>query len=48
MPVLILAPDRAVDENVVPFQTANGKRYIADEKIIRRYLSQQYGLPEAG
>lgn len=48
MPVLIVAPDRAVDENVVPLQTANGKRYIADEKVTRRYLSHQYQLPEAG
>jgi hypothetical protein len=48
IPVLVLARDRKVaDENLTP-KEANGRRYFSDERVIRRYLSAQYDLPEAG
>ena len=48
IPVLILADGRKIpDEELTPKQ-ANGKRFFADERSIRRYLSAQYHLPEAG
>jgi hypothetical protein len=48
IPVLILANDREVaDLDLVPKQ-AKGRRFFADEKSIRRYLSAQHHLPEAG
>ncbi len=48
VPVLILAEGEAVkDPGVVP-QTAGKTRFLADERVIRRYLSAQYGLPQAG
>jgi hypothetical protein len=46
--VLILAKDRKIaDEELTPKEAA-GKRFFADERSIRRYLSAQYSLPEAG
>jgi hypothetical protein len=48
IPVLILADEREIAEVDVTPNTAKGKRFFADEKSIRRYLSAQYGLPEAG
>jgi hypothetical protein len=48
IPVLILANEREIaDEELTP-KEANGKRFFADERSIRRYLSAQYTLPEAG
>ncbi len=48
IPVLILADGREiVDEELTP-KTAKGKRFFADERSIRRYLSGQYSIPEAG
>jgi hypothetical protein len=48
IPVLILADEREItDEDLTP-KKANGKRFFADERSIRRYLSVQYSLPEAG
>ena len=48
IPVLILAAERKiVDADLTP-REANGKRFFADEKSIRRYLSAQHNLPEAG
>jgi hypothetical protein len=48
IPVLILAAGRRLaDEDLTP-KEANGKRFFADERTIRRYLSAQYSLPEAG
>ena len=48
IPVLVLAKDRKIaDEDLTPMQ-ANGKRFFPDERTIRRYLSAQYNLPEAG
>jgi hypothetical protein len=48
IPVLVLADERKIaDEDLIP-KEANGKRFFADERSIRRYLSAQYTLPEAG
>jgi Protein of unknown function (DUF3088) len=48
IPVLILADEREIaDEELTPLE-ANGKRFFADERSIRRYLSAQHNLPEAG
>jgi Protein of unknown function (DUF3088) len=48
IPVLILAQERKIaDEELTP-REANGKRFFSDERSIRRYLSAQYSLPEAG
>jgi hypothetical protein len=47
VPVLILA-DTALKDEGVEVLRANGRRYIADEKTIRRYLSTQYDQPQAG
>ena len=48
VPVLVLADGEAVkDPGVVP-QTAGRTRFLADERVIRRYFSAQYGLPQAG
>jgi hypothetical protein len=48
VPVLILADKREMaDEEMAP-DTAKGKSFFSDERSIRRYLSAQYSLPEAG
>jgi len=48
IPVLILADEsKLADEELTP-KEANGKRFFADERSIRRYLSAQHNLPEAG
>jgi hypothetical protein len=48
IPVLILADAGEIpDEELTP-KEANGKRFFADERSIRRYLSAQHNLPEAG
>jgi hypothetical protein len=48
IPVLILSPERKIDDADLVPKEANGKRFFADEKSIRRYLSAQHNLPEAG
>lgn len=48
VPVIILADGVAIKDEGVEPRTANGRRYIADEKLIRRYLSTQYDQPLAG
>jgi len=48
IPVLILAAERQVVDADLSPKEANGKRFFADEKSIRRYLSAQHNLPEAG
>jgi hypothetical protein len=48
IPVLILADEREIDDEELAPKKANGKRFFADERSIRRYLSTQYSLPEAG
>lgn len=48
VPVLVLSEGSTVkDSGVIP-QTVNGARFLADERLIRRYLSAQFGLPQAG
>lgn len=47
VPVLILS-DTSVEPDGVRTKTANGKRYIADEKQIREYLSLTHHLPRSG
>ena len=48
VPVLVLAEGEAVkDAGIVP-QTSGSTRFLADERLIRRYLSAQYDLPQAG
>ncbi|MDP9421831.1 MAG: DUF3088 domain-containing protein [Pseudomonadota bacterium] len=47
VPVLILEDGSTPVEDIVP-DRANGRRFIADEKIIRKYLSTRFGLPQAG
>jgi len=48
IPVLILSDDRKIADDSLTPGSANGKRFFADERSIRRYLSAQYDLPEAG
>ena len=48
IPVLILTDDREIAAEELTPKTAKGKRFFADERSIRRYLSAQYSLPEAG
>ncbi|MDB5437680.1 MAG: hypothetical protein JWM33_107 [Caulobacteraceae bacterium] len=48
VPVLILAQGATPTDEGVETQPANGRLFIADEKIIRRYLSSQYDQPIAG
>ncbi len=48
VPVLVLADASEPLDRGVLLQHANGRRYIADEKTIRRYLSTQYAQPLAG
>lgn len=48
VPVLVLSPDVVVkDAGIVP-QTSGEVRFLADERLIRRYLSAQYGVAQAG
>jgi hypothetical protein len=47
-PVIVLADDAEIKDGGIEPETANGRRYIADEKVIRRYLSSQYDQPTAG
>jgi len=48
VPVLILADDREIADPDLQPKAVKGRRFYADEKSIRRYLSEQYDLPEAG
>ncbi|HEX7759900.1 MAG TPA: DUF3088 family protein [Caulobacteraceae bacterium] len=48
IPVLVLAPDRQVKDGGVMPDKARGHRFLDNEKVIRRYLSSQYGFPRAG
>lgn len=47
LPVLILAPDRKLKPGVPEPETANGRRFLANERSVRDYLSVQYGFPQA-
>jgi hypothetical protein len=48
VPVIILSDGTEIADPGLHPQVANGRRFIADEKLIRRYLSAQYGQPVAG
>jgi hypothetical protein len=48
IPVLILADESEIANEELTPKEANGKRFFADERTIRRYLSAQHNLPEAG
>jgi len=47
LPVLILADGRQIQDGRNHTQSRAGKRFLCDEGGIRRYLSSQYGMPEA-
>ncbi len=47
VPVLILA-ETSVEPEDIRVRTAMGRKYIADEKQIREYLSVTHGLPRSG
>jgi hypothetical protein len=47
VPVLILAEDSPEPE-AIRIRSARGRRYIADEKQIREYLSITHDLPRSG
>jgi hypothetical protein len=47
LPVLILAPDRKLKPGAPEPETANGRRFLANERSVRDYLSIQYGFPQA-
>lgn len=48
VPVIILGDTAPLKDDGVTVQQANGRRFIADERVIRRYLSSQYDQPMAG
>lgn len=47
LPVLIIGGDGALGSNAPAPKTVAGKRFFDDEKLIRQYLSAQYGVPRA-
>jgi hypothetical protein len=47
LPVLVIAADRDIKDPDLEPHRANGARFFAEEKLIRHYLSTQYGLPQA-
>lgn len=47
-PVLILGDGTDVRDPTIAIEAANGRRFIADQAMIRRYLSAQYDQPRAG
>ncbi|WP_174300187.1 DUF3088 domain-containing protein [Caulobacter sp. S45] len=48
VPVLVLGDGVIVKDNGIVPQKAGDVRFLADERLIRRYFSAQYGLPQAG
>lgn len=48
VPVLILGGEVAIKDGGIAPQVSNGSRFLADERVIRRYLSAQYDAPQAG
>ncbi len=48
VPVIVLADKIQLRDPGVEVRQTHGRRYIADEKLIRRYLSSQYYQPLAG
>ncbi|MBS89348.1 MULTISPECIES: DUF3088 domain-containing protein [unclassified Sphingobium] len=47
IPVLILADDVGEDSGLHPTRR-NGRAFFSDEKAIRSYLSDKFGLPHSG
>jgi hypothetical protein len=47
-PVIVLADGAEIRDPTVEVQQANGRRFISDQAMIRRYLSTQYDQPQAG
>ena len=47
LPVLIIAGKQKMRDGNLEFKTAGTELFIDDEKLIRHYLSVQYGLPQA-
>jgi hypothetical protein len=47
-PVLIIDDAVEIKDAGIAYDVANGKRFIASEAAIRRYLSTQYNFPTAG
>lgn len=48
VPVIILAEDAKITDPTIEVEQIQGRRYIADPAMIRRYLSAQYDQPTAG
>jgi hypothetical protein len=48
VPVLIVAPDRELKAHAPEVKMAHGRRFLNEEKQIRQYLAEQYGLPSPG
>ena len=48
VPVILLGDETQVADDGLIVRQAMGRRYIADEQLIRRYLSSQFGMPQAG
>ena len=48
VPVLILADASEIKDGGVAPKLANGARFLDEERVIRRYLSAQHALPQAG
>ena len=47
LPVLVLSVATEIQDPEILPRTAGGRRFIDDEKTIRRYLSSQFHLPHA-
>jgi hypothetical protein len=47
-PVIVLADETVMHDGGVQPKSANGRRFIDDESLIRRYLSTQFDQPLAG
>jgi hypothetical protein len=48
IPVLVLADRREIKDTALQPREASKRKFFADERSIRQYLSTQYGLPQAG
>src|SRR4029077_15868001 len=47
LPVLVIAEPRKLKAGAPEPESSSGTRFLSDERKIRRYLSAQYGLPDA-
>jgi len=47
LPALVLSGDTTVRRRDLVPRLAKGKRFFAEERVIRSYLTSQYDLPEA-